>query len=292
MPPGMAERMGQMESLGHKVALSFVDGDREQIAQTLDEIATWDDAPGRLPFPGPRFDFAVKQVLGTVNTLFDAYDEVGGVENAAVVAGARGLIEQYAPVEFQELALEHFAEVPGGTSDMNLARGGKPSDEGTVLAVSAAAAWLATQPHVFPVRQDSRQILLKRILESAADAYGTPDRERVTSISDAEARAFLDVLFPPAGSYPFPTDPREWTVGEREVIGLMKSHLLTTPASATTPTQVRALKGQIIETLRSAIAQMEANRSGSTVPPARSGVQKKKDKPKRAKRHKQQRRKK
>lgn len=292
LPPGIAERMGQMESLGHKVVLAFVDGDGEEIARTLDKIASWDDAPGRLPYPGSRFEFAVKQVLDTVNTLFNVYDEVGGVENAAVVAGARHLIEQYAPAEFQELAFEHFAEVPGGTAEMNLARGGKPADAGTMLAVSAAAAWLATQPHVFPVRQDSRQILLQRIREGAADAYGTPARERVTSISDAEARAFLDVLFPPAGSYPFPTNPREWTVGEREVIGLMKSHLLTTPASATTPAEVRALKGQIIKTLEAALAQMTASGTGPTVPPSRSGAQKKKDKPKRPKRHKPQRRKK
>ncbi|MFI2204693.1 hypothetical protein ACH47Z_28675 [Streptomyces sp. NPDC020192] len=293
LPPSAAERMGQMESLSHRAVLAFVDGDRDELAGTVEKIARWDDEPGRPPYPLPRFDFAVKRVLDAVNTLLDVHDRVGGVDNATLAAGARDLIKEYAPEQYQESALEHLTTVPGGTQAVNLAREGQPADEGTLLVVAAAAAWLATQPNAFPVRQDARQVLLGIIRKGAADAYGTPERERVTSITDQEAREFLDQLFPPAGSYPFPYDPREWTVGEREVIGALKTHLLTTPASATTPEQVRALKGEIITVLQRALAAMEGTApTQRSAPPSRSGIQPKKDKPKRPKRHKPQRRKK
>lgn len=298
LPPGMAERMGQMVSLGHQAVLALVDGDRAELADTIEKIAHWDDGVGRTPYPLPRFDFAVKRVLDTVNTLLDlmeSHERVGAVDNAALAAGARELIEQYAPQEYRELALSHLALVPGGTQAVNLAREGQDSDQGTLLVVAAAAAWLLTRPNAFPVRQDARQMLLKIIREGTADAYGTPERERVTSITDQQAREFLDQLFPPAGSYPFPYDPREWTVGEREVIGTLKTHLLTTPASATTPQQVRALKNEIIVVLQRALAAVDGSMpvpAPRSAAPSRSGLQPKKDRPKRPKRHKPQRKKK
>lgn len=298
LPPGTAERMGQMMSLGHQAVLAFVDGNRTELADTIEKIAHWDDGAGGTPYTLPRFDFAVKQVLDTVNTLLDlveSHEPAGGVDNTELAAGARELLELYAPQEYQEVALGHLAAAPGGTQTVDFAREGETASEGTLLAAAAAAAWLVTRPNAFPVRQDARQMLLKTIREGAADAYGTPERERVTSITDREAREFLDQLFPPAGSFPLPYDPREWTVGEREVIGTLKTHLLTTPASATTPQQEHALKEEISVVLKRALGAVDGSTSAPaarSAAPSRTGIQPKKDKPKRPKRHKPQRKKK
>jgi hypothetical protein len=82
--------MAQRQFLvGNQAVLAFVDGDRAELAGTIEKIARWDDE-GRTPYPLPRFDFAVNRVLDTVNTLLDlmeSHERVGGVDNTALATG-------------------------------------------------------------------------------------------------------------------------------------------------------------------------------------------------------------
>ncbi|MCM3920611.1 hypothetical protein ND748_02805 [Frankia sp. AiPs1] len=55
LPSEVVERTGQMHALGGRLILALVDQDADTVGELIDTIAGYDDAPGRPPYPGPRF---------------------------------------------------------------------------------------------------------------------------------------------------------------------------------------------------------------------------------------------
>jgi hypothetical protein len=73
----------------------------------------------------------------------------------------------------------------------------------------------------------------RQIRELEAEAYQTPDLERVADISDQDAREFLLRILPGVPLSP----PGRPTLPELEILEMIKRHLLSTHADATTPAQ-------------------------------------------------------
>ncbi|MFJ7275503.1 hypothetical protein [Kitasatospora sp. NPDC098663] len=134
--------------------IALVDEQPDTFAALVERIGTWDDDPGRTPYPRPRYQFAVTEALRIVNDAFTAIEEVGPLPNEAVVDGARPLIERFAPAEYHDAALEKLAALPPGSEPMGLSGGEEAGAVDSVIAATAAAwmiggaggAWRCSSP--------------------------------------------------------------------------------------------------------------------------------------------------
>lgn len=77
LPRPIAERMGRMSGMAMRAIIALIDEAPDTFAALVERIGTWDDDPGRTPYPMPRYQFAIKEVLRIVNDAFTAIDERG-----------------------------------------------------------------------------------------------------------------------------------------------------------------------------------------------------------------------
>ncbi|MER5781263.1 hypothetical protein ABT104_05970 [Streptomyces mobaraensis] len=266
MPPQIVERMGRMTGMALRAVIAYIDGEPDTLAALVDRIGTWDDDPGRAPYPGLRYQFALKQVLELVNTYLNVTETTGGttISNEALAAGARELIERYVPEGHRDTALAMLREVPGGSAPMELS-GGSASEPGPAefYAAAAAAAWLATSAGIFPAPQTVRLKLVRQVREAESVAIGAPARERIDDVADQDALDLLAELYDESYARLIPRSPNQRTPWEWDMLAILKAHLLETPASATTPKQAEVLKDRILACLQAAAATPR-----QVVPPA------------------------
>lgn len=251
MPADFVERTGRMHALSRRAILAYIDGDRDTLAAVIDRVATWDDDPGRSPYPMPRFQYANQQALAHGNDLL-RLGEMSGVHisNREAADGAAPLVDRYAPDEHKQGAQELIDELrKAGKAGVDFSRTAADGPAGLV-AFAAMAAGLTQSPRLRLARERARLNLIKEIRESEAKALRIPDREMITDINDEEALAFLEQLYGP--HYPLPRDPGERAVWEHDIVAIAKQHLLEIPGDATTPEQRRALDVRIKDVLRAA----------------------------------------
>ena len=124
LPQPMMERNGRMSGMAMRSIIALVDEAPDSFAALVDRIGTWDDEPGHGPYPLPRYQFALQEVLRVVNDAFTALDERGkALPNDVVVEGASDIVEQYVPVEHRQAVLDKMATFPNGTEPMDLSGG-------------------------------------------------------------------------------------------------------------------------------------------------------------------------
>ncbi len=136
LPSEVVERTGQMHALGGRLILALVDQGADTVGELIDTIAGYDDAPGRPPYPGPRF----LTVYQAVFELADSFAQLAarpGVRADGSFDRARALVRDCVPQAHQDETLRRL-DTPGH---------GQP-DAAKVLAAAALGAGFATQPEV------------------------------------------------------------------------------------------------------------------------------------------------
>lgn len=264
LPQPMAERMGRMSGMALRAIIALVDEQADTFAALVERIGTWDDDPGRTPYPMPRYLFALKEALRIVNDAFTAIEERSPLPNEAVVEGARDLIERFAPAQYREDALAKMAAFPAGSEPMDLSGG---EDVGPVDFVIAAAvgAWLCGGAGGrMATLENIRLMLLRQVRSAESTAIGAPERERIDKVSDDDALALLADLYDEdyAHLIPGPDQRGPW---EWDMLAVLKTHLLETPADATTPEQRQELKAKLLTVLQAAAATQKKKPSVRTV---------------------------
>lgn len=279
MPAEFAERIGRMYGLSRRAVLAYIDEDPETLAAVISRVATWDDDPGRSPYPLPRFQYASQQTLALANDFLSLGEASGAhITNFEAAVAAAPLVDRYAPDEYQQAAQELIGTLRRAGKngvDFNPTAADGPAG---LVAFAAMAAAVTQNPRLRLPRERTRLNLIKEIRESEAKALQIPDREMITDVSDDEALAFLEQLYGPR--YPLPRDPRERAVWEHDIIAIIKQHLLEYPADATTPEQRRTLDDRVKGVLRAAAGTPQH----TPPPPDRHGVVRKQ--PKRASKRK------
>lgn len=266
LPAGVVERIGRMHALSRRAILAYIDEDAETLAAVIDRVATWDDDPGRTPYPMPRFQHANEQAVAYGNQLLDLGEMAGiHITNREAADGAAPLVDRYAPNEHKQAAHELIAALrTAGKSGVDFNKAASDGPAGLV-AFAAMAAGVAQNPRLHLPRERARLNLINEIRESEAKALRIPDREIIT-VSDEEALAFLEQLY--GSHYPLPRDPGERAVWEHDIVAIAKQHLLEYPADATTPDQRHALDARIKKVLRAAAGTPQR----TPPPPDRSNV--------------------
>ncbi|MGK4581763.1 hypothetical protein [Kitasatospora sp. HPMI-4] len=283
LPRPLVERMGRMSGMALRGVIALVDDEPETFAALVERIGTWDDDPGRFPYPGPRYKFAITETLRLFNDAIGIVERNGPIPNEVLTEGARPLIEALAPEEFREAALQKLATIPPGTAPMDLSSDG---DVGPVdyIVAAAATAWLARGAGGrVAMQQNIRLSLLKEVRRSESAATGAPEREQVNDVSDADALALLTALYDEdyVRLIPGPRDRGPW---EWDMLAILKAHLLETPADATTPEQAHALKLKLVKILQAAVATLDEPKApmvrpaGKRVQPKRQPKSKRKNK--------------
>ena len=272
LPADVVERTGRMYALSRRAVLAYIDGDAETLAAVIDRVATWDDDPGRTPYPMSRFEYPNQQALAFGNQLLHLGEMAGiHITNRDVAHGAAPLIDRYAPDEHKQAAREVIAALRAAGKpgvDFNQAVADGPAG---LVAFAAMAAGLTQNPRLPLPKERTRLNLINEIRESEAKALRIPDREVIT-VSNEEALAFLEQLYGPR--YPLPRDPGERAVWEHDIVAIAAQHLLEYPADATTPEQRQALDARIKKVLRAAAGTPQR----TPPPPDRSNVVRKQPK--------------
>ncbi|MDX3024992.1 hypothetical protein [Streptomyces acidiscabies] len=254
MPSDVAEHTGRMHALSRRAVLAYLDQEAKTLAAVIDRIATWDDAPGRRPYPGPRFRYPVQQALLFADQLLTLPGPDVYIPSDAAANAAGPLIDRYAPDAHKDAAHQLIAALrTAGPSGTDLDEDASYGPAGLV-AYAALAAGLIQHPQLRYPREKARLNLIQEIRESEAAALRIPDRERIT-VSDEEAHAFLQQLHP---GYPIPRDPHARTIWDHDIIAVVTQHLLDHPADSTTPEQRRALDARIHKVLRAAEGTLHA----------------------------------
>ncbi|MEU4113356.1 hypothetical protein AB0F71_02495 [Kitasatospora sp. NPDC028055] len=267
LPAHIVERTGRMYALARRAVLALIDGDADTLAAVVDRIGSWDDDPGRDPYPDPPFKYPASEALSLANEFFRLGELVGvHTSNYAAADGATRLIKQCAPAGHREAALSLLSTMKAdGHGGVEFDRAAADGPAG-LLAFAATAASLTENRRVFRSKETVRLTLIKHIRESEAKALRIPDRESISEISDQDALAFLHQLY--GDDYPLPRDPDERAVWELDIVAVIKQHLLDTPADATTPGQRRALHERLTTILQAAAGTPRR----TPQPPDRSGV--------------------
>lgn len=279
LPQPMVERMGRMSGMAMRSIIALVDEQPDTFAALVERIGTWDDDPGRTPYPLARYDFPLKEVLRIVGDVFTAIEERAPLRNEPVVEGARDLVERFAPAQFRDEAVAKLDGFPPGREPMDLG-GGEGVGPVDFVVAAAVAGWLcggaggrmATLANV-------RLMLLKQARSAESTATGAPEREQVNEVSDDAALALLADLYDESYAQLIPTVPKQRGPWEWDMLAVLKSHLLETPAEATTDEQRQELKEKLLTVLQAAAAT-QTKKSKPTVRPVGKRTQPKR-KPKR-----------
>ncbi len=268
IPSEMLRRTGQMDALGGRVVLAFLDGAGNALAQVLERISTWDGDHGGWPYPGAPYTMAYRAAAGHASTFLRLVEEKGLSTVDTALDRPRALVEQYAPDSYREQALAHLSAWD---------RVVEP-DVAAVVAVAAVAAALASQKALFPSQEQAKLTLVRQIRRAEAESVGAPSRER-TDVGDDEAVAFLDELL--GGDAGLPHSPSRWGLWEIDMVAAVKRHLLETPASATSAAQRDDLRRRIVAILESAAADLKSRNEAKAakVRPGGQRTQPKKKKP-------------
>lgn len=258
LPAWMNERNGRMSAMAVRLILAYIDGEPEAVTALVERIGTWDEDPGRHPFSLPRFEFPAKEAARTLGTVMRGIEQGQRVTvlNEEIAEGAVTLIEAHGPQQYRTQALERLAAVPAGTAPFNLLGGGTEPGPVELIVAAAAAAGMSTNPKYVAAPKTVRMMLVEQVREAESIAIGAPSREQITEISDDQALAFLTQLY--GGDDQFArTIPRlrsERGPWEWDILAALKTHLLETPAEATTPEQAGALKAQVLAAVQAAHA--------------------------------------
>jgi len=246
MPPEVVERTGRMHALAGRLVLALVDHDADAVNSTIDEIAGYDDAPGRRPYPGPRF-LTAYQAAFELGDTFGRLAAKPDVHADGSLEPARALLGDYAPAALREAALTRL-DGPG-KGDLDAAR---------VLAAAAIAAGFATQTAVFPSQRNMRFTLLRQIRQYEAEAIRAPARERI-DISDADAILFLGTVLP-EGFPRISHNPKHRDLWEIDLLATAKIFLLDHPASTITPGHRRLFLEETTTILESILGDLDRRR--------------------------------
>ncbi|MFD5029994.1 hypothetical protein ACFWM0_06145 [Streptomyces sp. NPDC058405] len=280
LPRPIAERMGRMSGMALRAIIALIDEEPDTFAALVKRIGSWDDDPGQAPYPMPRYEFAIKEVLRIVNDAFTAIEERGPLPNEAVTEGARDVIERLTPEEYRTEALAKLAGFPPGTEPMDLsgAEDGSPVD---FVIAAAAGAWLCGGAGGrMATLENIRLMLLQQVRRAESTATGAPERERVDKITDADALALLADLYDEDYARLIP-GPRQRGPWEWDMLAVLKTHLLETPADATTSEQRQDLKGKLLTVLQAAAATQTKTTKPSVRPVGKRVQPKRKPKRKR-----------
>jgi hypothetical protein len=226
----------------------------------------------------PRYQFAIKEVLRIVNDCFSAIEKRSPLPNEVVVEGARDLIERFAPAQYREDALMKIATFPPGREPMDLSGGADGGPVDFVIAAAAGAWMCGGAGGRMATLENIRLMLLKQVRNAESTATGAPERERINDASDADAIALLADLYDEGYASLIP-GPRQRGPWEWDMLAVLKTHLLETPADATTPEQREELKTKLLSVLQAAAAT-QTKKKAPTVRPVGKRVQPKR-KPKR-----------
>lgn len=263
MPPGVIHRNLAMEALARRAVLAYLDADPDTLAAVIERVGTWDDAPREKPYPAslPRYRFAAQRALGVANEAYAVADHANiQVQDSLVKLGARKLVTDLAPEQHRSAALEILH---AGARNSGIESGSDAQDgPAGLVAFAATAAHLFSNPRLFPSQHLVRKMLLSQIRETEAEAQQAPDLERITDVSDGEAGAFLERLWP---GFRIPGND-EISLPELEIVSMVKRHLLTTPADATTPEQQRELTRCIEVILTTGLRASEAKKTTYRAP--------------------------
>jgi hypothetical protein len=281
LPQPMVERMGRMSGMALRSIIALIDGAPDTFAALVERIGTWDDDPGRAPYPMPRYRFSIQEALQIVNDAFNAIEErLGPLSNEVVVEGTGDLIERFVPAEYREDALAKLASFPPGTEPMDLS-GGEDGGPVDFVIASAAAAWMCRGADGrMATLENIRLMLLERVRRAESTATGAPEREQINKISDEEALALLADLYDEDYARLIP-GPRQRGPWEWDMLAVLKTHLLETPAAATTPEQAERLKAKLITVLQAAAATQTKKAKPSVRPVGKRTQPKRKPKRKR-----------
>lgn len=239
IPAGNFHRNAIMEALARRAVLAYLDAQPDTLAAVIERVGTWDDSPREFRYPEnlPRYRFAAQRALTMINQAFMVADQ-GGVEfqDAMVMLGARRLVTDLAPETHRREALEILRTGKKDAIGIELRPDAADGPAGLV-AFAATAAHLYGNPRLFRSQHAVRTMFDKQIRELEAEAYQVPDLERVADVTDQDAREFLLRILP---VFPF-SAPGAPTLPELEVLELIKRHLLTTQADATSLAQQQEL---------------------------------------------------
>ncbi|HTJ67964.1 MAG TPA: hypothetical protein VL551_10575 [Actinospica sp.] len=258
MPGGSFHRNAIMDALARRAVLAYLDAQPDTLAAVIERVGTWDDTPREFQYPQtlPRYRFAGQRALAIVNQAFMVADQAGiEFQDAMVMLGARRLVTDLAPEAHRREALEILRTGKKDAAGIELRPDAADGPAGLV-AFAATAAHLYGNPRLFRSQHAVRTMFDKQIRELEAEAYQMPDLERVADISDQDARAFLLHLLPG-----FPLSPLgEPTLPELEIIQLIKRHLLSTHADATTADQQEELLRCVRVILSTSLEAREAKK--------------------------------
>lgn len=287
IPAWMKERNGRMSGMAVRLILAYVDGQPETVAALVERIATWDDDPGRHPYPLSRYEFPAKEAARTLGNLMRGIEQVQRVTvlNEEIAEGAVKLIEAYGPEPHRMQALDRLASVPTGTEPFDLLGVGTEPGPVELIVAAAAAAGMCTNPKYVVLPKMVRMTLVKQMREAESIAIGAPSREQVTEISDDQALRLLTQLYGGDDSFArtIPRQPAERGPWEWDILATLKMHLLETPAEATTSEQEAALKAQVLAIMQAAhaTARQSGPRPRGAKAPQRAQPRRKKPKGKR-----------
>ncbi|MFD3662818.1 hypothetical protein ACFWVF_19845 [Streptomyces sp. NPDC058659] len=280
LPQPIAERLGRMRGMAMRAIIALIDEEPETFAALVERIGTWDDDPGRTPYPMPRYQFATKEAARIVNDTLTAIEKRGPLLNETLTEGARDIIERLTPEDYRAQALAKLADFPPGTEPMDLS-GGEDSGPVDFVITAAAGAWLCGGAGGrMATLENIRLMLLQQARQAESIATGAPEREQINKISDADALALLADLYDEDYVRLIP-GPRQRGPWEWDMLAILKTHLLETPADATTPEQRHDLKTRLLAILQAAAATQTRTTKPSVRPVGKRVQPKRKPKRKR-----------
>ena len=136
--------------------------------------------------------------------------------------------------------------------DISGGEGGGPVD---FVIAAAAAAWMGHGAGGrMATLENVRLMLLQQVRSAESTATGAPERERIDKVSDADALALLADLYDEDYARLIP-GPRQRGPWEWDLLAVLKTHRLETPADATTPEQAEQLKAKLLAVQAAAATQ-------------------------------------
>jgi len=255
-----------MSALGLRAVLAYLDRDAASLAEVMEQAGAWDDLSGVIAFPpdAPRYLVAVARVYQLIESWRRAGAQAGrtvDVYSPLAVFNVGRLAGRLAPVPYRDGA-QWLCSDPGRA---RLAEdfAGTVAEFGpqTLLAAAALAArtssWLFATEHVVCLK------LLEIIRAYEAQANRIPPSERSGEVSEGDARAYLEILFPDDALL---SAPGRLAPHEADIIALLQRHLAETRAADTTAEQTDRLRTWITS-IRGFYAHLARTGSAYHTPP-------------------------